>query len=406
MKCVSCNKRVNRKFKICPYCCEKIEISKNNKNKIIIILSISLLVILIVSTFLISSFMKQKKYKNQSNDLDNTKWQLKITIDKINIRKNASVDSSDIGDVYKNEIYTILEKIEGNSYIWYKIKTQNNIEGYIASNKKDAYVEIISTIETPEENIENKEEENSKDEVDDIQKDNTNNVNNSSNGNNTSNNSNNNNNTAQKDDPRKQNYLTFNDPFFENCLKNSLNITGTNKVSEYDMNNLKKLKITDGVTDITGISYAKNLYEIEIDSNITDGLNELASIKSIKTVSLGFWKKFDISFLKNMENVTKIHYGNPDPTNGSYSDLCANKNLEELFFYEPNNTEGISFLSNCSSIKKIELWHAFLPKDDISVLLNLNNLKSLTLLTYNELSDSQNQVIINLMNKGISYKKM
>ena len=48
------------------------------------------------------------EYKEQSNPKDPTKDQFVVVVEKINIRQNPSVDSSDLGDVYDQENYTIL----------------------------------------------------------------------------------------------------------------------------------------------------------------------------------------------------------------------------------------------------------------------------------------------------------
>ena len=61
----------------------------------------------------------------------------------------------------------------------------------------------------------------------------------------------------EEKDETKENFLTFNDIFFENNIKNELKITGTSKISEYDILKLESLKITDSVSDISGIKYAK-----------------------------------------------------------------------------------------------------------------------------------------------------
>ena len=49
----------------------------------------------------------------------------------INIRKEASSRSSKLGEVYQDERYTVLDKIESGKYTWYKIRTSHGVEGYI-----------------------------------------------------------------------------------------------------------------------------------------------------------------------------------------------------------------------------------------------------------------------------------
>lgn len=90
---------------------------------------------------------------NQSNEINNSVDQIKILVDKINIRENASIESKDIGDVYINETYSVLDIIDSELYTWYKIKTNTNISGYIASSKKENWVQFIQ--KRIEKNIEN-----------------------------------------------------------------------------------------------------------------------------------------------------------------------------------------------------------------------------------------------------------
>ena len=93
------------------------------------------------------------RYETYGNDIDTTKNQIKILVDKINIRKEANEESEDLGDVYYNEFYDVLKIVETNKYTWYKINTKNNITGYVASLKDGEWIEYIE--QTPEENKEN-----------------------------------------------------------------------------------------------------------------------------------------------------------------------------------------------------------------------------------------------------------
>ncbi len=89
-----------------------------------------------------ASGSKSGSYITGSNEINNNVDQIKILVDVINIREKASIDSSDLGNVYINEIYDILETIDSD-YIWYKIKTNTGIIGYVASSKTDKWTEFI-----------------------------------------------------------------------------------------------------------------------------------------------------------------------------------------------------------------------------------------------------------------------
>ena len=106
-----------------------------------LILDLVLGAIILLIAFL---FWPNPERFTQSNRIDRTKTQIKIIAKRINIRKEPSIESEDIGDVYLDEIYTVLDHIDKEDYYWYQIKTNQGIEGYIASNRSDEYVEVIS----------------------------------------------------------------------------------------------------------------------------------------------------------------------------------------------------------------------------------------------------------------------
>lgn len=81
-------------------------------------------------------------YIIQSNELDETKNQFKVMVDKINIREKPTVDSIDIGDVFYGEIYTILDEVLDDKYNWYHIKTSTGIDGYVANEIGLNWVEL------------------------------------------------------------------------------------------------------------------------------------------------------------------------------------------------------------------------------------------------------------------------
>lgn len=108
-----------------------------NKKKIILI------VILFVIALVLGGLLVNKKLNSnnkeeivQSNARDENLEQLEVTNDTINIRMEADTKSEKVGKVSKGEIYTILETKEDNYYTWYKIKTSNDIEGFIAGKYK------------------------------------------------------------------------------------------------------------------------------------------------------------------------------------------------------------------------------------------------------------------------------
>lgn len=115
---------------------------KNSKGTIIISSVMSVLLILV--GVLVWPNGEKETEVSQSNEINKKETQIKIIAKRINIRKEAKVSSEDIGDVYAEEVYTVLEDLADDNYYWYKIKTNTGIEGYIASDKKEEFVELIS----------------------------------------------------------------------------------------------------------------------------------------------------------------------------------------------------------------------------------------------------------------------
>ena len=106
------------------------------------------LVAIIISFLTVFAF-NLSPMKGQSNDIDSSRKQIKITDDFINIREKPTTKSAKKGIVYKGEIFTVIDEQEkkdgyGNNVIWYHIKTELGDEGYIVSYVSDPWVEIIS----------------------------------------------------------------------------------------------------------------------------------------------------------------------------------------------------------------------------------------------------------------------
>lgn len=107
-------------------------------------------------------------YQDQSNTLNSNLEQFKVIVDKINIRQEASELSKDIGEVYNGEVYTILDKVDSDQYIWYKITTNRGLTGYVASKKTENWIQLLyddtDIIENVEITDEESKEENKNDE--------------------------------------------------------------------------------------------------------------------------------------------------------------------------------------------------------------------------------------------------
>ena len=120
------------------------------KKKKIILIIILLIITIILSCLLIFRKDNKKEVVIQSNDRNETVEQFKVTNEYINIRKENKSDSELLGKVYKDEIYTIIEKEEDEYYVWYLIETKNNIKGYVAARYEEDYVELLEVKEIEE----------------------------------------------------------------------------------------------------------------------------------------------------------------------------------------------------------------------------------------------------------------
>lgn len=126
------------------------------KKKIILIILLSIIVI-IQTIFLIKN---NPKTITQSNQRDEKVLQIEVINDYIKIRDNPSFKSNILGQVKKGEIYTVIDKKEAETteeesqYYWYEIKTENNIQGYIAGKYEDT--DYVKELLPQEENTDSK----------------------------------------------------------------------------------------------------------------------------------------------------------------------------------------------------------------------------------------------------------
>ncbi|MDD2203373.1 MAG: M23 family metallopeptidase [Bacilli bacterium] len=100
-----------------------------------------------------ATFDRAVTYREQTNIIDNSKKQIKIIVDKINIRSNPDVLSYDIGDVYNGEIYDVLGVSEDEKYTWYNIKTSLGLVGYVANEKNKIWLIVTNEEEKIEGDI-------------------------------------------------------------------------------------------------------------------------------------------------------------------------------------------------------------------------------------------------------------
>ncbi len=84
-----------------------------------------------------------KLLNSQGNERNSSVKQLEVINDYIRIRKEPSLYSDMVGQVYQGEFYTILEdKKQSDGSSWYRIKTSYGVMGYIYSGENKEYVKI------------------------------------------------------------------------------------------------------------------------------------------------------------------------------------------------------------------------------------------------------------------------
>ena len=110
------------------------------KNNIVLII---ITLLLLTGCNIINNDMEDGKLVGTSNDISN-KLQIKIITEYINIRKEQSVESEILGIVKKNSIFDVIDYKKINDYLWVHIKTNNNIDGYVASFEDEKYYEFTN----------------------------------------------------------------------------------------------------------------------------------------------------------------------------------------------------------------------------------------------------------------------
>lgn len=114
------------------------------KKKIIMIIILFIISLGLSGLLIYRNYDKTEEVIVQSNERDETKEQFKVTNEFINIRKENDSQSESLGKVYKDEIYTVLDKKEDEYYLWYQIETTNGIKGYVAVKyEEEFYIENL-----------------------------------------------------------------------------------------------------------------------------------------------------------------------------------------------------------------------------------------------------------------------
>lgn len=97
--------------------------------------------------FIIAIFFWPNNEKlSQGNKIDKNKTQIEIASKIMYLKESPSVDAMELGPVYENEVYTVLDTFESDDYYWYKIETSSGIVGYLQSDMEEESVRVISGV--------------------------------------------------------------------------------------------------------------------------------------------------------------------------------------------------------------------------------------------------------------------
>ncbi|MBO5213737.1 MAG: hypothetical protein J6B86_03080 [Clostridia bacterium] len=197
--------------------------------------------------------------------------------------------------------------------------------------------------------------------------------------------------------PEAKEYITFNNILLESKIKNELHIPSSNKVSKYAIGKLTSLTLTFG-GDISDLKHAVNLTSITIDSVISNP-NVLCELK-IKKLKIDYLagEKIDLSFLKNMKHLEFLDTWEfpEDP-----SVLLSSPKLKTLRIYTGSGgIKNIDFLKNNRTIENL-IFDWFDNRLDLSGLKTMANLKSITFRLGETPSSEQEEVLRELVKKGI-----
>lgn len=206
-------------------------------------------------------------------------------------------------------------------------------------------------------------------------------------------------------------YIDFKDKLFEAYIKQALGFEPEDKVATVDMKKLTCFTIQSRVSDVEELKYATNLKSITIEASNVSNLGVLSNLP-ITYVHLGYnggITEIDVSFMKNLTEVTEVYFYDCKLTGGSMKDVVSSPKLTYykcLMNYIRDETDGsIDYLSGATNVTTLSLWNDFEYDTDLSVLLNLTKLKSVELYDTNYrgngYSEQQNAIIDQLIIRGI-----
>lgn len=207
--------------------------------------------------------------------------------------------------------------------------------------------------------------------------------------------------------PSKDEYITFSDMFLENYIKQDLGLSGTDKVSKYDISQLTYFEIKEGITDVQDLQYATNLQTLIFSIGDVNNLETLSTIKTLTHIEFNCDDTYDLSFLRKMVNLEEISIDMRwcSLNGGEWSDLVSPPQLTKLKILDPfgTNKSGYSFLKDATNLNELTL--SVEEGTDISVLLDMPNLTEFVLYigwSGRQPTEHESYICNELIKKGVS----
>jgi internalin A len=176
--------------------------------------------------------------------------------------------------------------------------------------------------------------------------------------------------------------LTFPDPYFEQQVRNNLDLPSGPPITAGDVANLTEFTLVgpDGAVDITGIECLRALTSVNFaDNSVGEPLSLLAELPNLTTLDLSDDYLDDISELATLTQLRSLNLRGNDITD--ISPLTDLVNLEVLDLYGNGGfsfvTTDISPLAGMTKLKSLLLDRLII--DDLSPLSSLGELEQLSL---------------------------
>ena len=177
--------------------------------------------------------------------------------------------------------------------------------------------------------------------------------------------------------PSKDTQSWMPDPALRTAIREELALPDTAPLTKEKMRELHRLKLgRKGITDITGLEFARNLVNLELGNegnNVTD-LSPLATLTTLTGLNVGGNQVTDLRPLANLTNLTGLSLWNNHVT-----DVSSLRSLTYLTYLNlaANRVSDLSPLANLVSLEKLDLYDN--EVEDIAPLSDLQNLNFLIL---------------------------